>query len=161
MRRNFILSRAVQMLCIELSRAFYFLMQRCWASFCWLTDLHGVTLPPARNSSYRKNPGTSWWGRRGGYFSDTLEYFKAQFVLNFWNTFGGRTSTQYIKVSSEGARKHSEKYKQEHLAIFFHAQQESSVSKWKCSMSTNDANLSSLHLSFSIAHARALHFIQS
>ena len=74
-------------------------------------------------------------GGEGGYFSDTLEYFKAQFVLNFWNTFGGRTSTQYIKVSSEGATKHSEKYKQEHLAIFFHAQQESSVSKWKCSMS--------------------------
>ena len=56
-------------------------------------------------------------GEARGYFSDTLEYFKAQFVLNFWNTFGGRTSTQYIKVSSEGARKHSEKYKQKYLAI--------------------------------------------
>ena len=98
-------------------------------------------------------------GGEGGYFSDTLEYFKAQFVLNFWNTFGGRTSTQYIKVSSEALENIRKNINRNILP--FLPRTTRVISFQMKVFHVNDGNLSSLHLSFSITIARALHFIQS
>ena len=115
-----ILSSAMQVLCMEFSigtssaGAFYILLHY-WASFCWLTDLHGVTLPPPRNSSCRKNPGNSGGGILLRYTRILLEIPSIVLLKYFW----------WLNVNSiyhgvvRGARKHLEKYKHSHLAVSF------------------------------------------